>query len=107
MKESVQLFVQAMQWRKANDVNNIIANFEASPYYSLLMSYWPASVMWKVITIEGLYFFCFVFLPFFEDEIFFFLFLTFLCLRIRIVTIGHSTTRQWPSTWQAKSIRSF
>lgn len=47
MKESVELFVQAMTWRKKNDVDNAIVNFEASPYFQLLMSYWPATIMWK------------------------------------------------------------
>lgn len=42
--KSKEMFINAMKWRKENNVDNIIEEFEKSEYYDVLSTYWPGSV---------------------------------------------------------------
>jgi len=39
-----EMFINAMKWRKDNDIDGIIQRFESSEYFDLITNYWPCSV---------------------------------------------------------------
>jgi len=41
--KSKQMFIDAMKWRKENNVDTIIEDFEKNPFYEILSKYWPGS----------------------------------------------------------------